>query len=125
MAPMQLSIELGVQATLPTTDAPFALSADGTLLAFAARGNEAEPRLYVRRLEQLTATPIPGTEGASDPFFSHDAQWIAFFTDTDLKLKKVPVTGGAVQTLADAPNPRGGWWGEDDTIVFARDPGLA
>ena len=68
---MQVSIELGAQATLPMTDAAFALSADGTLLAFAARGNEAEPRLYVRRLEQLTATPIPGTEGASSPFFSH------------------------------------------------------
>ena len=42
---------------------------------------------------------------------------MAFFAD--LKLKKVPVTGGAVQTLAEAPNPRGGWWGEDGTIVFA------
>ena len=116
-APMQVSIELGVQATLPATDAAFAVSADGTLLAFAARENEAVPRLYVRRLDQLTATPIPGTEGASSPFFSPHAQWVAFFAD--LQLKKVPVTGGAVQTLAEAPNPRGGWWGEDDTIVFA------
>ena len=117
MAPMQLSTELGVQATLPMADEPFALSADGTLVAFAARDNDAETRLYVRRLEQLTATPIPGTERAISPFFSPDAQWVAFFAD--LKLKKVPVTGGAVQTLADVANPRGGWWGEDDTIVFA------
>ena len=116
-APMQLSIELGVHATLPASDAPFALSADGTLLAFVARGNDGETRLFVRRLAQLTATPIPGTEGASSPFFSPDAQWVAFFAD--LKLKKVPVTGGAVQTLAEAQNHRGGWWGEDDTIVFA------
>ena len=105
-APMQVSIELGVQATLPTTDAAFAVSADGTLLAFAARENEGEPRLYVRRLDQLTATPIPGTEGASSPFFSPHGQWVAFFAD--LHVKKVPVTGGAVQTLAEAPNPRGG-----------------
>jgi len=117
VAPMQLSTELGVQATLPMADEPFALSADGTLVAFAARDNDAETRLYVRRLEQLTATPIPGTERAISPFFSPDAQWVAFFAD--LKLKKVPVTGGAVQTLADVANPRGGWWGEDDTIVFA------
>jgi serine/threonine-protein kinase len=114
---MQLSIELGGQAALPTTDAPFALSADGTLLAFVASENEAEPRLYVRRLDQLTATAIPGTEGAQQPFFSPNGQWVAFFAD--LKLKKVPMTGGAVQTLADERNPRGGWWGEDDTIVFA------
>jgi serine/threonine-protein kinase len=117
LAPMQLSIELGAPATLPTTREAFALSADGTLLAFAAREreNEAE-RLYVRRLAQPTATLIPGTEGASSPFFSPDAQWVAFFAD--LKLKKVPVTGGAVRTIADALNHRGGWWGEDDTIVF-------
>ena len=42
---------------------------------------------------------------------------MAFFAD--LKLKKVLVTGGTVETLADAPNPRGGWWAEDGTIVFA------
>ena len=117
-APMQLSIELGVQATLPSTDAAVALSADGTLVAFAARERENEAaRLYVRRLAQPTATLIPGTEGVRSPFFSADGQWVAFFAD--FKLKKVPVTGGAVQTLADAPNQRGGWWGEDDTIVFA------
>jgi serine/threonine-protein kinase len=114
---MQLSIELGGQATLPTTDAPFALSADGTLLAFVAREINAETRVYVRRLDQLTATAIPGTERAQQPFLSPNGQWVAFFAD--LKLKKVPVTGGAVQTLADVANPRGGWWGEDDTIVFA------
>ena len=118
VAPMLLSIELGVQATLPATREAVALSADATLLAFAAREreNEAE-RLYVRRLAQPTATLIPGTEGVRSPFFSADGRWVAFFAD--LKLKKVPVTGGAVQTLADAPNQRGGWWGEDDTIVFA------
>ena len=71
LAPMQLSIELGAHATLPTTREAFALSADGTLLAFAGREreNEAE-QLYVRRLAQPTATLIPGTEGASSPFFS-------------------------------------------------------
>ena len=101
----------------PTTDAPFTLSPDGTLLAFVARTSGRAPQLYVRRLDQLTATPLSGTDGASSPFFSPDGQWLAFFAD--LKLKKVPVTGGAVVTLADAPNPRGGWWAEDGTIVFA------
>ena len=52
-APIQVSIELGVQATLPVADEPFALSADGPLLAFAARDNDAETRLYVRRLERV------------------------------------------------------------------------
>ena len=63
------------------------------------------------------ATPLNGTEGASSPFFSPDAQWVGFFADS--KLKKVPVTGGAVVTLAEAPDNRGGSWAEDGTIVFA------
>ena len=29
------------------------------------------------------------------------------------------MTGGPVVTLADAPEPRGAWWAEDGTIVFA------
>jgi serine/threonine-protein kinase len=118
LAPQRLSVELGVDGTLPTTDAAFVLSPDGTLLGFVARTAGRSSQLYVRRLDQLTATPLNGTDGASSPFFSPDGQWVAFFAD--LKLKKVPVTGGAVVTLADASgNPRGGWWAEDGTIVFA------
>ena len=113
----RLSIELGMPGRLPGTDVPIALSPDGTLLAFVARTNGEAPQLYVRRLDQLTATPLSGTEGASTPCFSPDGQWLAFFAD--MKLKKVPVTGGAVVTLADAPEPRGAWWAEDGTIVFA------
>ena len=37
LAPQRLSVELGVDGGLATTDAPFVLSPDGTLLAFVAR----------------------------------------------------------------------------------------
>jgi serine/threonine-protein kinase len=118
IAPAQrFSSELGMSGSLPATDVPLALSPDGTLLAFVARTGREAPQLYVRRLDQLTAAPLSGTAGASTPCFSPDGQWLAFFAD--LKLKKVPVTGGAVVTLADAPQPRGAWWAEDGTIVFA------
>jgi predicted Ser/Thr protein kinase len=114
----RLSAELGADGTLATTDAPFVLSRDGMLVAFVARPRgQATARLYIRRLDQLAATPVPGTEGAEAPCFSPDAQWLAFFADG--KLKKVPVTGAGVVTLADAPHPRGAWWSEDGTIVYA------
>ena len=117
MPTQRLSVELGADGRLATSDAPFALSPDGTLLAFVANPRGGVPQVHIRYLDQLTATPLVGTEGARTPFFSPDAKWVAFFADA--KLKKVPVTGGAVVTLADAPEPRGGSWDEDGTIVFA------
>ena len=63
----RLSVELGADGTLPLTDAAFALSADGTLLAFTARSSGRAPLLYVRRLDQPTAAPLLGTDGASSP----------------------------------------------------------
>ena len=65
----------------------------------------------------MRATPLAGTENAANPFFSPDGQWVAFFDAA--KLKKVAVTGGAVVTIADAPNSRGGAWSDDGTIVFS------
>ena len=86
------------------------------MLAFQGEKNGSE-QLYVRKLEQLQAFPLPGTVGASQPFFSPDGQWIGFFAEG--KLKKVAVTGGPAVTICDAPQPRGGAWGEDGDIVFS------
>jgi serine/threonine-protein kinase len=70
----------------------------------------------MRRVEDLEASPLRGTEGARNPFFSPDGQWIAFFAEGNLK--KIAVTGGGAVTLCDSPDNRGGSWGEDGTIVF-------
>ena len=120
---VRLSVELGADVSLMTGLGPAAiLSPDGTLLAFTARKAAGQrPQLYVRRLEQLQASPLAGTEGARNPFFSPDSQWLGFFAEG--KLKKVAVTGGAAVTLCDAPDDRGGTWSEDGTIVFT--PGEA
>ncbi len=96
----------------------FALSPDGTQLVFA--GNpDGKNKLYLRPLDQFEATAIPGSEEGSQPFFSPDGGSIGFFAGG--KLKKVSLAGGSPVTLADAPNPAGGSWGEDGTIVFAPD----
>src|SRR5262249_2384883 len=61
---------------------------------------------------------LPGTEGASYPFWSPDSRSIAFFAG--VKLKKIEVTGGPVQTVCDATGGRsGGTWNRDGVIVFA------
>jgi len=101
------------------------LSRDGRRLAFAAFQGGGKPQLWVRATNSLTVQPIAGTDGASQPFFSWDGESIGFFADR--KLKRVPVAGGTVQAICDAPDPRGGSWGRDGIIVFAPAPfgGLA
>lgn len=119
LAPLHLEATLGGDASLANTGvgASAILSPDGQMLAFVARKMAgATSQLYVRRLDQLKATPLSGTDEASSPFFSPDGQWIAFFAGG--KLKKISVSGGAAVTLCDASNPRGGIWAEDGTIVF-------
>ena len=122
-ATVRLSGELGADASLVTELGPSAvLSPDGTLLAFVAQktgGGSAQ--VWVRRLDQLPAAPLAGTEGAREPFFSPDGHWIGFSADG--KLKKVSVTGGAAVVLCDAPNLRGAFWTEDESIVFLPNSG--
>jgi len=69
----------------------------------------------------LDGAPIPRTEGAFGPFFSPDGRWLGFFAGN--KLKKVAVSGGDPIDLSAAPNPYGGSWGTDGTILFAADEG--
>ncbi|BCS32379.1 hypothetical protein TBR22_A15890 [Luteitalea sp. TBR-22] len=114
--PRRLLTSIGVDASLVTDrGAGAVLSPDGTTLAFTAR-QDGQARLFIRRLDQLQATPLSGTDGATYPFFSPNGQWIGFFTRGHLK--KVSLAGGAAITLCDAPSGRGGSWTADDTIVF-------
>ena len=115
-APRKLLVSIGADASLPTDlGASAILSPDGTTLVFVAQ-QAGQTRLFVRKLDQLQATALAGTEGAASPFFSPDGQWIAFFAGG--QLKKISVTGGAAITLCDAPAGRGGTWTDDDTIIF-------
>ena len=116
----RVSIELGADASLSWNISGSAtiLSPDGALLAFVAQKDASDgAHIYVRRLDQLQASPLAGTEDAASPFFSPDGQWIAFFANG--KLKKISVSGGAVVTLCDAPAGRGGTWADDGTIAYS------
>ena len=96
-----------------------ALSPDGSRLAYSG-GTGAERRLYVRPIDQLDVTLLPGTESADLPFFSPDGEWIGFFESPGGTLKKVSVRGGPATTLGESGGPpRGASWSTDDTIVFA------
>ena len=121
-SPVQrLEVSLGDGLSLVTDPSPAAvISPDGTTLAFTARKTGSTvSNLYVRRLDQLQARELSGTNDAFGPFFSPDSDWIGFFAGG--KLKKVSISSGATVTLCDATSGRGGSWGEDGTITFLSD----
>ena len=60
--------------------APLALSPDGTRFVYAS-GDLGAAQLYLRELDQFDVTVLPGTEGAQQPFFSPDGEWVGFFAD--------------------------------------------
>ncbi len=92
-----------------------ALSPDGTRLAYVARQGGTQ-QVYLRAMDSLESKPIPGTEGAVNPFFSPDGQWLGFFAGG--KLMRVSMSGGPALTLSDVVNPRGASWGSQGTIAF-------
>ncbi len=97
----------------------FTLSADGRSLAFVA--NTGGPnQLWVRAMDTLEARALPGTDGATYPFWSPDGASLGFFSQG--KLKKIATTGGPAQTLCDAADGRGGTWNRDGVIVFSAGP---
>jgi Tol biopolymer transport system component len=97
-----------------------ALSQDGTMLAFVSpEENSALPMLYVQRIGSSSVTLLPGTHGASYPFWSPDGTFIGFFANG--KLQKITVTGGTPLVLATASAGRGGSWGSKNVIIYAPD----
>jgi len=67
-------------------------------------------------MDQVEPIRVQGTEGATDPFFSPDGQWVGFWGDG--RLQKVSVGGGLPVALAEITSVRGASWGGDDLILF-------
>jgi Tol biopolymer transport system component len=113
--------EIHLEITTPATTAPtsIAISPDGRTVVYAALAGGKE-ELWVRSLNNATATALAGTDGARYPFWSPDSRSIGFFVAA--QLKRIDVATGAVQTLASAGNPFGGTWNFDDTILFTPGP---
>ena len=92
-----------------------ALSPDGKEVVYVANRGGTQ-QLYLRAMDSLEARPIHGTEGAVNPFFSPDGQWLGFFAGG--KLKKVSLSGGPAVSLADVAVPHGATWSGQGMIIF-------
>jgi serine/threonine-protein kinase len=112
--------------TVPVTRFPIALPPDQSttghhLIAFSPDGTQlayvANDQLYIRAMDQLESAPVPGTEGALEPFFSPDGQSVGFWAEG--QLKRVALTGGAPVTIGETrEEPFAPRWGADNDILF-------
>ena len=95
---------------------PFALSPDGTTVAYLARAT-----LYTRKLAGgepvLVTGPLQG-RGKTNPVFSPDGRSILYWAQDDSVLQRVPLGGGTPVTIAKVDNPLGLSWGTDGQILI-------
>jgi len=134
-----MALFLAFRPTTPTTEKPrihfevtlpegqrltytdkqiLAISPDAQSIAFVVFDSDTgKQSIYVRDLDQVEARPLAGTEGATDPAFSPDGQYLAFFAGGELK--RVPIEGGAPFSLASAVTARGLAWGSDGSIFYS------
>jgi serine/threonine-protein kinase len=99
------------------------ISPDGSQLVYAGAPRGLAPQLLLRRLDQLTTTPIPGSEGGRNPVFSPDGTAVAFTAGGGLIA--VSLTGAPPLTLvSDAVSPQGLAWGADGWIYYKSGVGI-
>ncbi|HWF11185.1 MAG TPA: protein kinase [Bryobacteraceae bacterium] len=90
------------------------LSPDGRRLLVNTTGTGG---FLIRDLDSLEWRRLPGTEGATSPFWSPDGRYLGFTMGT--QVKKIDIAGGTALTLGSIPNGAGtGSWNRAGTIVF-------
>lgn len=99
-----------------------ALSADGAMLAYVSPDESSGiPMVFIQRIGSPDARPLPGTSGASYPFWSPDNTYLGYFANG--KLQKIALAGGPPQVLAKVWAARGGSWGRRNVILYSPDSG--
>jgi serine/threonine-protein kinase len=92
----------------------FALSPDGTRLVFPVGD-----LCYLRSLDRFESIVV---DSGRMPFFSPDGHWMGSFRGG--VLWKTSLRGGDPAKICDESDPRGGSWGDDDTIIYGSTRGL-
>ena len=112
---VRFEIPLPIEPTFTAGAGIPVVSPDGQYVAFGANGPSP---IWIRALGTTESQRLPGTEGATDPFWSADSRSLAFTSQGTLK--RVDISGGVPQIICDAPpGGAGATWNSDGTIIFA------
>jgi serine/threonine protein kinase len=116
---LQAEISAPPGQTFGTTNlSRYAISPDGSKVAFIATSADGKRPLWVRPLAGSAAIRLSGTEGAIGPFWDPTSHWIAFGANGSLQ--KIEVTGSQAQTLCVASiGGFAGTWNRDGVILFS------
>jgi serine/threonine-protein kinase len=113
---MRMSMDLGPDAVAGKR-LTASVSPDGARIAYITRTSDGRQQLTTRLFDRSSAVTLAGTDGAEDPFFSPDSQWIGY--RLGYRLMKIHAQGGAPVAIGASPAlVRGATWGEDGAIIF-------
>jgi eukaryotic-like serine/threonine-protein kinase len=115
--PPLLEFDFPYKGQIRPWDGP-AISPDGTMVVYRDSGT-----LWIRDLHALAPRKLSGTEGAGQPFWSPNSDYIAYFTQS--QLYKISKAGDSISALCRLPNDLwgGGYWSPKGTILFGQGPG--
>ena len=94
---------------------PVVFSPDGRAILYAGAGGPQGRQLYLRRLDELDARPLAGTDNASTPFFSADGKTVGF---SQLQfLRTVSIFGGPPAIVASGGFRSPSWAANGDVYA--------
>ena len=101
-----------------------AWSPDGTAFVYTGPG-KGRNLLWLRRLDELEAKPVPGSEGATSPVFSPDGKQIAFVTLSPFTVKVLALADAQSRTIwAEGASGGGLAWSDDGYLYGDGGTGL-
>ncbi|HEU5218906.1 MAG TPA: protein kinase [Gemmatimonadales bacterium] len=95
-----------------------AWSPDGDAFVYTGPG-KGRAQLWLRKLDDLQATPIAGSDGATSPVFSPDGKEIGFVTLSPFAVKVVALSDGQSRTVWGEGASGGGVAWSDDGYLYA------
>jgi eukaryotic-like serine/threonine-protein kinase len=93
-----------------------ALSPDGRTLVYTVETDDGRRQLVRRDLQTTAVEVVPGSQGASFPFFSPDGRRLGFFGKGMIRAIDA---AGENETLAEVSVPFGASWRSNGDLVFA------